>query len=144
MNLQYKDVIVAIDGSKAAEKAFNKSITVAKNNDSRLILTNIIDSRSFATAEAYDRTLAERADEEAKKLIDRYVNLATEQGVDNIVKCIEYGSSKVKIDKEMSKTFEAALIICGETGMNEIDSLLMVRFSESITRYAKCDVLVVR
>ncbi|HLS59633.1 MAG TPA: universal stress protein [Virgibacillus sp.] len=144
MNLQYKDVIVAIDGSKAAEKAFNKSITVAKNNDSRLILTNIIDSRSFATAEAYDRTLAERADEEAKKLIDRYVNLATEQGVDNIVKCIEYGSPKVKIAKEIAKTFEADLIICGATGMNAVERFLMGSVSESITRYAKCDVLVVR
>src|SRR5690625_251658 len=118
MFLQYKDVIVAIDGSEAADKAFNKSITVAKNNDSRLILTNIIDSRSFATAEAYDRTLAERADEEAKKLIDRYVTLAEEQGVNNIVKCIEYGSPKVKIAKEIAKTFEADLIICGATGMN--------------------------
>jgi len=144
MFLQYKDVIVAIDGSEAADKAFNKSITVAKNNDSRLILTNIIDSRSFATAEAYDRTLAERADEEAKKLIDRYVTLAEEQGVNNIVKCIEYGSPKVKIAKEIAKTFEADLIICGATGMNAVERFLMGSVSESITRYAKCDVLVVR
>src|SRR5690625_7000862 len=144
MFLQYKDVIVAIDGSEAGDKAFNKSITVAKNNDFRLILTNIIDSSSFATAEAYDRTLAERADEEANKFIDRYVTLAEEQGVNNIVKCIEYDSSKVIIDKEIAKTFEADLIICGTTGMNAIERYLMGSVSESITRYAKCDVLVVR
>lgn len=144
MNLQYKDVIVAVDGSEAAEKAFNKSITVAKNNDSRLILTNIIDSRSFATAEAYDRTLAERADDDAKKLIDRYVDIAKKEGIHNIVKCIEYGSPKVKIAKEIAKTFEADLIICGATGMNAVERFLMGSVSESITRYATCDVLVVR
>lgn len=144
MELAYKNIIVAIDGSEASEKAFNKALKVTKINDARLILTHVVDSRTFATAEAYDRTLAERADEYAKELLDRYVVIANKAGIDNLIRYVDYGSPKVKIAKDIAKKFEADLIICGATGMNAVERFLIGSVSESITRYATCDVLVVR
>lgn len=144
MELAYKNIIVAIDGSEASEKAFNKALKVTKINEARLILTHVVDSRTFATAEAYDRTLAERADEYAKELLDRYVVIANNAGIDNLIRYVDYGSPKVKIAKDIAKKFEADLIICGATGMNAVERFLIGSVSESITRYAKCDVLVVR
>lgn len=144
MKMKYKNIIVAVDGSEAAEKAFKKSIAIAKLNDARLILAHVVDSRTFATAEAYDRTLAERADEYAKELLDSYVDNAKAAGLKDLVRCVEYGSPKVKIAKDIAKQFEADLIICGATGMNAVERFLIGSVSENITRYAKCDVLVVR
>ena len=46
--------------------------------------------------------------------------------------------------KDLAKKFEADLIICGATGMNAVERFLIGSVSESITRYAKCDVLVIR
>ena len=58
----YKSIVVAVDGSKEAEYAFRKSIDVAKRNIGATInLVNVIDTRSFAAIEAYDRSIAERA-----------------------------------------------------------------------------------
>ncbi|TQS76277.1 universal stress protein [Ornithinibacillus gellani] len=141
---EYKNIVIAVDGSEASEKAFNKSLSIAKRNQARLIIAHVVDSRTFATVEAYDRTLAERAEEHAKELVDSFVENAKEAGVENIVRCVEYGSPKVKIAKNIATTFEADLIICGATGMNAVERFLIGSVSESITRYANCDVLVVR
>lgn len=142
--MEYKNIVVAVDGSKAAEKAFGKSLDIAKRNSSRLILAHVVDSRTFSTAEAYDRSLSERAETYAKELLDDYVEQAEAAGLTDIVRCIEYGSPKVKIAKEIAGNFDADLIICGATGMNAVERFLIGSVSESITRYASCDVLVIR
>lgn len=141
---EYQNIIVAVDGSEASEKAFNKSIDIAKRNKARLIVTNVVDSRTFATVEAYDRTLADRAETYAKELVDSHIKQAQEEGIQNIVQAIDYGSPKVKIAKDIAKTYDADLIICGATGLNAVERFLIGSVSESITRHATCDVLVVR
>ncbi|WP_080874937.1 universal stress protein [Oceanobacillus timonensis] len=142
--MEYTNIVVAVDGSKAAEKAFSHSLDIAKRNNARLVLAHVVDSRTFSTAEAYDRSLSERAETYAKELLDDYVEQAEAAGITDIVRCIEYGSPKVKIAKEIAGNFEADLIICGATGMNAVERFLIGSVSESITRYASCDVLVVR
>ncbi|MFD2046331.1 universal stress protein [Ornithinibacillus salinisoli] len=144
MKFEYNNIVVAVDGSQASEKAFNKAVAIVKRNHARLILAHVVDSRTFATAEAYDRTLGERAEEYARDLIDSYVESAKEVGITDIIRCVEYGSPKVKIAKDIAKTFNADLIICGATGMNAVERFLIGSVSESITRYANCDVLVIR
>ncbi|GAB3065291.1 universal stress protein [Virgibacillus ainsalahensis] len=142
--MKYTNIVVAVDGSEAAEKAFSKSLNIAKRNNARLILAHVVDARTFATAEAYDRTLAERSETYAKELLDDYVAKAKTAGIDNLVQSIEYGSPKVKIAKDIAKDFNSDLIICGATGMNAVERFLIGSVSENITRYATCDVLVVR
>lgn len=145
MKLGYKNILVAVDGSDASKKAFDKAVEVTKINDeARLVLTHVVDSRTFATAEAYDRTLAERADEYANELLDEHVEIAKRAGVENIVPHVDYGSPKVKIAKDIANEFDADLIVVGATGMNAVERFLIGSVSESVTRYAKADVLVVR
>ncbi|SFB25079.1 Nucleotide-binding universal stress protein, UspA family [Lentibacillus halodurans] len=142
--MEYKHIVVAVDGSEASEKAFRKALDIVKRNDARMILAHVVDSRTFATAEAYDRTLAERAEEYAKDLVDSYVENAKVAGITKLIRCVEYGSPKVKIAKDIAGSFGADLIICGATGMGAVERFLIGSVSESITRYASCDVLVVR
>ncbi|SDK43385.1 universal stress protein [Sediminibacillus albus] len=144
MEFEYKHIVVAVDGSKAAELAFNKAVNIAKRNDGQLILSHVIDHRTFATAEAYDRSLAERSEAYANELLTGYQEKAAAAGVKDIKIDIEYGSPKIKIAKNVAKAYQADLIICGATGMNPVERFLIGSVSESITRYASCDVLVVR
>lgn len=141
----YKSIVVAVDGSKEAEYAFRKSIDVAKRNEGATInLVNVIDTRSFAAIEAYDRSIAERAQQHAEELLNGYKKQAEEAGVANVNSVIEYGSPKNIITKELSNVVEADLIICGATGLNAVERFLIGSVSEAIVRSAKCDVLVVR
>nr|WP_254119530.1 universal stress protein [Bacillus sp. FJAT-29790] len=142
--MTYKNILVALDGSTEAEWAFKKAIEIAKRNDAKLHLSHIIDTRTFAAVEAYDRTIAERADKFAKELMEKYKQDAIDAGVANIEYEISFGSPKVLIPKEIAKRLDIDLIICGATGLNAVERFLIGSVSEHITRYAPCDVLVVR
>ncbi|HWK23803.1 MAG TPA: universal stress protein [Ureibacillus sp.] len=142
---QYKNIVVAVDGSKEAEYAFKKSIEIVKrNSDSTLNLVNVIDTRSFAAIEAYDRSIAERAENFSEELLNGYKKQAEEAGLTKVNTVIEYGSPKSIITKELSKIVNADLIICGATGLNTVERFLIGSVSEAIVRSAQCDVLVVR
>jgi nucleotide-binding universal stress UspA family protein len=144
MALYYKNILVAVDGSKEAAWAFKKAIEIAKRNDAKLVMTHIIDLRTFATVEAYDRTITERANQFATELMESYKQQALEAGIKDVSYEIDYGSPKVKIAKDVAKKYNADLIICGATGMNAMERFFIGSVSEHITRYASCDVLVVR
>ena len=138
----YKNIIVAVDGSKEAEFAFRKSIDVTKRNiGSTLHIVNVIDTRSFA---AYERSVVESAQERAEELLNGYKAQAEAEGITNVNTLVEYGSPKVIITKDIANKVEADLILCGATGLSAVQRFLIGSVSESIVRYANCDVLVIR
>lgn len=144
MVMKYEKILVAVDGSKEAEWAFKKAIEIAKRNDAKIVLAHIIDTRTFATVEAYDRAIAERSNQFAEELMEKYKQTALDAGVSEVDYVIDFGSPKVKVPKDIAKKQAVDLIICGATGMNAVERFLIGSVSEHITRYATCDVLVVR
>ena len=94
--------------------------------------------------EAYDHSIAEKADTLASDLLQEYQKIALAAGVTKVDYEIEFGSPKILIPKEMAKKHKVDLIICGATGMNAVERFFIGSVSEHITRYAPCDVLVVR
>ncbi|MGP4067473.1 Nucleotide-binding universal stress protein, UspA family [Halobacillus alkaliphilus] len=144
MTFEYKDIVVAVDGSETAEGAFKKAIDIANRNDAKLVLAHVVDTRAFATVEAYDRSLAIRAEKYATDLLNDYKSKAEKAGVTNVEIVVEYGSPKIKIAKDVAPKHNADLIICGATGLNAMERFFIGSVSEHITRYATCDVLVVR
>lgn len=144
MSFTYKKVLVAVDGSKESDWAFKKAIEISKRNNASLVITHIIDTRSFATVEAYDRSIALRAEKFAKELLEDYQKRAEKEEVRHLYTVLEYGSPKVKIAKEIGPKHEIDLIVCGGTGLNAVERFLIGSVSEHITRFANCDVLIVK
>jgi nucleotide-binding universal stress UspA family protein len=148
MEFEYHNILVAIDGSKEAERAFNKAVEMAKRNNANLLLVHVIDQRTYAYAgievEPFERNIAERGEQIALNMLENYKEKAINAGLTNIECIIEFGSPKVKIPKEIAKEKQCDLIICGATGLNAVERLLMGSVSEHITRFASCDVLIVR
>src|SRR5699024_6433545 len=131
MSDNYKRIIIAVDGSKASEKAFNKSVSIAKANDATLILAHIVDTRTYDTAEAYDKSVSERAQEYAEDLLNEHVHNAKGDQVDNMEFAIKFGSQKVAITKDIAPEYYADLIIVGATGLNAVERFLIGSVSES-------------
>ncbi|MCU9614205.1 universal stress protein [Caldibacillus lycopersici] len=144
MTNKYKNIIVAIDGSKEAEWAFKEAVNIAKRNDSNLFLTHIIDRRPFATLPAYDQTVLIREEENVQKMLTAYKTDALAAGIREPQIIIEYGPPKVKIAKDLAQKLKSDLIICGATGLNAMERFLIGSVSEYIVRHATCDVLVIR
>ncbi|CAM3919718.1 universal stress protein [Lederbergia lenta] len=144
MELAYQNILVAVDGSKSAECAFKKAVQIAIRNNAKLTLVHVIDTRSYVSIESYDGTMAERAVNYAENLLDEYQKEAKARGLKTLETIIERGSPKSVIPKQTAKQINADLIICGATGLNAVERLLIGSVSEQITRAAACDVLVVR
>src|SRR5699024_12826630 len=102
----------------------------------------VVDTRTFATAEAYDRSLSERAEKYAKDILDEYEQTAKDAGVVNTKTVMKYGSPKVAIAKEIAHEEEADLIIVESTGLNAVDRFWIGSLSESIVRYTTCAVII--
>ncbi|MBS4199972.1 universal stress protein [Bacillus sp. FJAT-49732] len=144
MTLMYQNILVAVDGSKSAEFAFKKAVQIAKRNNAKLTLIHVIDTRSFTTIDAYNGTMSERAETYAKELLDEYKKEAEAEQLTNFDTLIDYGSPKTVIPKQIAQKINADLIICGATGLNAVERLLIGSVSEHIMRSAECDVLIVR
>jgi nucleotide-binding universal stress UspA family protein len=144
MKTNYRKILVAVDGSKEAEKAFKKAIQVAKRNEATLIITHIVDVKAYSAVEAYSRAIAERANLFAEDLLEDYKKTALEAGLPNVETALEFGNPKSKISKDVAPKHHVDLIVCGATGLNAVERFLIGSVSEHIIRYAQCDVLVVR
>jgi nucleotide-binding universal stress UspA family protein len=144
MGLKYQNILVAIDGSKEADWAYKKGIEIAKRNDATLLLVHVIDTRTFALIEAYDTVIGDRAEKLAKDMLENYLKQAEEAGLTKVQYEIDYGSPKIRIPRDLAKKHNVDLIICGATGLNVVERFFIGSVSEHITRYAACDVLVVR
>ena len=144
MGLKYQNILVAIDGSKEADWAFQKGIEIAKRNHARLLLVHVVDTRSFALIEAYDTVIGDRAEKLAKDMLENYQRKAVDAGLTDVQFEIEFGSPKIRIPRDLAKKHKVDLILCGATGMNVVERFFIGSVSEHITRYAPCDVLIVR
>lgn len=144
MTLTYKKILVAVDGSREADRAFKKALEIPKRNDSQIVLAHVIDTRNFPAIEAYDLTIRDWTESFAGELMDSYKAIAAAAGIDDMKIEIALGNPKTKIGKDLPTKHETDLIICGATGLNAIERLMLGSVSDYVTRHAPCDVLVIR
>lgn len=142
--LMYKHILIAVDGSHEAEWAFNKAVAVAKRNDAKLTIMNVIDSRTYTSFEVYDANFTEKSKSFAEKLLDGYRKVAEEEGLTHVETKLEFGSPKSIIPKKATEDGDIDSIMCGTSGLNAVERFIVGSVSEAIVRHAECDVLVVR
>lgn len=146
VNVNYKNILVPVDGSKEAEAALGKAIQVAIRNgeDANLHILHVIDTRAFQNVTDFKTTMVEQVAETAKKTLDAYLQQAKDAGIQNVDYTIEYGSPKDIIAHQAPEKLNADLIMIGATGLNAIERLLIGSVTEYVTRTANVDTLIVR
>lgn len=144
MESQYHTILVAVDGSKTADLAFEKAVKFAKLDHAKLVISHVIDIQTFANVRANKRFIDQNVTEYAQGLLDRYEKRAREAGVETVELVIENGSPKTLIPKVIAPRVGAGLIVCGAVGMNAMERIMIGSVSENISRYAKCDIYIVR
>lgn len=140
----YKNIIVAVDGSESSKAALQRAIQVAQRNKAVLNIVNVIDTRVWASLEARNRDKLEAdAQQFATSLVDSYDD-AEKAGIEQIEIITEAGSPRTVITQEVAPRIDADLIICGATGVTATERIFLGSVSEAIVRTAPCDTLVVR
>lgn len=144
MALEYKSLLVAIDGSHEAEWAFKKSVEIALRNRAALHIVHVVDARPFTGVEVYDTSLEEQAYKEGKELLAKYQQEAERADVAEVKSILSVGSPKYKISGEIANDVKADLIVCGASGLNAVQRFFLGSVAEHLVRQSTCDVLVVR
>lgn len=141
----YKNIVVAVDGSKLGEAAFKKALDVAKRNaDSTLHIIHVIDTSISTSFDMLYDNMVELIRKHGEVLLESYELQAQEAGVHNINKILTKGTPKNVLAKRLSEHVNADIIICGATGLNALEQIFIGSNTEAIVRHAKCDVLIVR
>ena len=142
---EYKTILVPIDQSVEAERAFKKAVNVAKRNGARLVIAHVVEGRAFQAPNGYlDSDFTDDALRYAHVLLEKYGAIAKEFGITEVTTCLEFGAPKKMIAHDLVARFAADLIMIGATGLNTVERLLLGSVSEYVTLHATCDVMVVR
>lgn len=142
---QYAHILIAVDGSDSAKKAFEKSVLIAERNNSELVIAHVIDSSSYNMGvESATFNAIEVDATEMKNLLEEYSNKAKEAGIKSVKTELTKGSPKHLLSVDLPNKFQIDLIVVGSTGLNMIERWMIGSVSEYIIREAQCDVLIIR
>jgi len=137
----FSRILVAIDGSESAKKAFEESIYLAQKCNSELDLVHVVQCElggdSATTFELIDELKAK-----AKKMLDEYKIQASENNVPIEIMVTQGDPAQVIID--LAKTKRHDLIIMGTRGRSTFQELLIGSVSQKVMHHAICPVMVVR
>ncbi|WP_084019324.1 universal stress protein [Desulfuribacillus alkaliarsenatis] len=142
----YKKVLLAMDRSNESEKAFNRAVSIARDNQA--ILT-IVHALGIPTDYDYkllapDDDKRDLAREEAGKMLNTYKEKAFQQGVTAVDLVIKHGMAKRVLTEDVIPSVQPDLVVVGATGMSALDRILIGSVSEYVVRHSPVDVLVVR
>lgn len=142
----YKNILVAIDGSEKAEKAFMEAIAAAKRNQATLhiLYVNEVTGNYFGDFGFLTPNLQEELDEVAEKQMNEHRNLAIEKGLIDIETYILYGYPKTLIANFNESKEPIDLIVMGATGLNAVERALVGSTTSYVVNHAPCNVLVIK
>lgn len=136
----YLKIAVAIDFSEQSLKALDRANQLAKEHNAILQLVNVIDTKSFGAVSAYDLKYAEELKKENILKMEKLEKEALQTGVKEVESIVETGSPK----GILTQLPQVDLIVCGATGLNRIEKMMLGSVAEKVVRHALCDVLIVR
>ncbi|MGX7419186.1 universal stress protein [Carnobacterium gallinarum] len=142
---EYQRIMVAVDGSPESENALDKAIETAKRNNAELLIVHVIDNRNYTMGVvSFDIEASGDESHTMQEALATYQKQASENGVKKVYTELVTGSPKELLAKKLPKEYQIDLIFCGQSGMNQIERIMMGSISQFIIREASCDVLVVR
>ncbi|AYG00114.1 MULTISPECIES: universal stress protein [Lactococcus] len=142
MKKQYKNILVAVDGSEQAYNAVSEAAEVAKRNDGKLHILTVKDiGRYYGMAGRVVLTDTLELDKSAEEILDKASHLVTNEVETEIYEVS--GVPKYTI-ADFSKEHDIDLIVIGATGTGFIDKLLVGSTTQYVVSHASCNVMVVR
>lgn len=144
----YKTILVPVDGSEAAERAFDKAVKIAIENGEKIDVLNVIDTRQFI-GEMQDTlisgdTIYQMTQDSENYLVSLKKWAKDKFNFDKVDYHIRYGSPKRIISYDFIKDHHNDLIIMGATGLNAVERMLMGSVTEYVNQHAMADILIVR
>lgn len=140
----YKRIVVGVDGSEQSNHAFAKALVIAEASEATLIIGHVMDIRNFPNEHLlYSGQLWEEWKGVADELLQAHKKQAEAKGV-VVETAFSSGNPRIQVAKELTKDYEADLLITSATGRNRIDRLFTGSVAEAAMRHSPCDYLIVK
>ena len=137
----FSKILVAIDGSESAKKAFTTSIYLASVSNCRIDVIHVV-SCEFGGDSAASLELVEDLKIKANSMLEEYKKYALEKDIRPKF-MLEIGDpANMIIEIVNSKDYD--LVVLGTRGMNVFKELVLGSVSIKVMNHAKCPVMVVR
>lgn len=139
--VEYKNVMVGVDGSKQSQVAFEKGLHVAKENGATLHLVSVINGEQYPSGSTLGYGFVDRGlyDDATKKMTDVLTKMKEEAvaaGVTDVHTDVMIGNAKVELTESYPKDNHIDLIVIGR--------MIVGSTAAYVVRQAPCDVTVVK
>ncbi|WP_125982170.1 universal stress protein [Loigolactobacillus iwatensis] len=142
----YQTILVGIDGSEQAKRAFEKAVETADRNRAKLIIAYVVESQAYTTGDfastGIEMAVTDVADQ--KQMLHGYLEQAKKAGIKEVQTVLAFGSPRQLMSQQLPKQYHIDLIMVGQSGLNAVERFMMGSVSAAITRDAPCDVLIIR
>lgn len=138
----FENILVAVDGSKHSDAAFDVALDIAQKYSSQLFVLHVFQGGTGGG------TLVSSTDEDdnrsiGQQVLDSYEETAKERGLQNVEVLLQEGDAAKKI-METANEIKCGLLILGSRGRGGFKDLLLGSVSHKVTSHADCPVLIAK
>lgn len=138
----YDEILVPTDGSRAADRAVEHAIDLAKQYDARLHALYVVDANAYSTLEAGTDVVISALEEEGEEAVSDVADRAEEEGIETATEVITGTVHRSII--EYADDNDVDLIVMGTHGRRGIDRYLLGSVTEKVVRTADMPVMTIR
>jgi nucleotide-binding universal stress UspA family protein len=143
--MAFKNILVAVDGSKESDKAIEVAAELAQKFEAKITLLHVVNvpepGQVPGTSEKPDKAIRDRLIEEGKKILGRAIQTTRRKAVAS--EKISFGYPADTIVKEAS-ALNADLIVMGSRGTTGIRRIMLGSTAEKVLRWSSVPVLIVK
>ena len=141
MRENYKNILVAVDGSDQANQAIQEAIEISKRNQASLFVVHAKDvAQLYGTAYIMPAVL-EEAEKQSAEILDEAGTLIGDKVE---YKAFQVSGSPKKEIVDFAEENDIDLIVMGSTGKGAIDRVLVGSTASYVVNHAPCNVMVVK
>ena len=138
----FENILVAVDGSKHSDAAFDVALDIAQKYGSQLFVLHVFQGGTGAG------TLVSSTDEDVNRstgqqVLNSYEETAKERGLQNVDILLQEGDAAKRI-METANEIKCGLLILGSRGRGGFKDLLLGSVSHKVTSHADCPVLLAK
>ncbi len=144
----YRNILVPIDESAAAERGLEEAIRLASATGAKIRLVHVVNELSGVPSDLPGvdfRSIVEDLTRSGRTLLTRAEERVRAAGIDADTQLVEtWGGRAGKQAVELAKDWPADLIVCGTHGRRGVRRMVMGSDAEYIARHSPVPVLLVR
>lgn len=141
----YRRILVGIDGSEVANKAFKKALSLARLSQGYVIVCHIVENNLTGSWElsSSNPDFIQKEVHIGEQLLKSCLTYAQNQEYSKIEIHEDYGDAKLLIANTLPEKYHADLIVIGQSGLNAVEKMMMGSVASYTIKNATCDCLVV-